>query len=76
MNDILYHNRFFRNLEEAKQFQKEHGYGVIYKFTRKQNGDISMRSKSYWYEFEMSSKSFSPDDYPYVVAWNEVIKSN
>lgn len=74
-NDIRYHNKFFKTIEEAKQFKKEHGCGVLYKFIRKRNGEISKCSESYWYEFQMSSKSFEPDEYPFVVAWNEVVKA-
>lgn len=67
----MYCNKFFKTEEEAKKFQKEFGYGALYKNTPRS------RSKK---DFMVEAKLIAclPDDYiekhPYCVAWNEKVK--
>lgn len=62
----MYYNRFFKTEEEAKAFQKEQGFGVLYKYTK------GSRTKDrYLVEAAMMGKSMEfVEEHPFVVAWN------
>lgn len=64
---MIYMSKFFQSLQDAKEFQKQKGRGVLYKNTPK-----SKTKNSYMVEAAMCGKSEDfIADHPFVVAWNE-----
>lgn len=65
---MKYCNQFFKTKEEAKAFQKQHGYGALYS-----NEKGSRTKKAYATELRVrgSWNDEFINTYPFVVAWNE-----
>ena len=70
MIKVRYCNKFFKTEEQAKAFQKERGYGVLYK-----NTPHSRTKKQYETEADMMGVSQKErEKHPFVVAWNEKVE--
>jgi hypothetical protein len=62
----MYYNKFFSTKEEAKAFQKQQGYGVMYSYTKG-----SRTKRDYLAEAAMAGLDMETvEKLPYVVAWN------
>lgn len=64
---MMYMCKFFKTKDEAKAFQKEHGYGVMY------SREKGSRTKSS-YQVEAAIHGLDEKqvaETPYAVAWNE-----
>ena len=68
---MMYNNRFFETLEEAKAFKKQHG-GVLISLSPR-----SRREKRLDFQAEMAvawdarGEAVDPERTPHCVAWNE-----
>lgn len=63
--DMLNQSRFFKTEQEARAFQKELGFGALYKNTKG-----SRTKREYFAEAIMADKMVDfVREHPYVVAW-------
>ena len=67
MSKIKYMVQGFKTIEEAKQFKKNKGYGVIY------SGLEKSRTKKQWAD-SCLMVGINKNDYPVTVNWNEQIE--
>lgn len=66
---MMYMSKFFRSLEEAESFKKNHG-GALYKYKAKVKKGTGMND----YKIEALMLGMSEDEMqekPYCVAWNQ-----
>lgn len=64
---MMYMNKFFKTKDEAKAFQKEHGYGVMYSNEKGSRTKSSYRVEAAIHGLDEKQAT----EMPYVVAWNE-----
>lgn len=72
MARTLYCSKFFETKEDARDFQKAHGYGALYS-----NVPRSKTKDDYATELQIArycGRSIDPEVTPYCIAWNERVE--
>jgi len=64
-NDITYMVQGFKTLQEAKEFTRSNGYGVIY------SGLKGSKTKAEWHDSCVMA-GIDPAEYPVTVNWNHI----